>query len=102
MNIVLTVGIIASLIGSNWAAYNKDNPEYWRVKGRSRDIQNVIQIISTLFFPGAYLLILFSSKDLIKNVIIILVLHFLIQPAFYGVVEGVKGYKLFKAKHRKR
>lgn len=84
LNPVLMLGIIISLGGYYWAMLNKSS---------GRKLGDITQIFSTLLYPVSYVLIIFSSKSYLSNVLIVLGLNFLIYPTIWGIVEGVRSRK---------
>lgn len=87
---LIFLGIVLSGIGMKWAFYRKEHPDYWREVGRSETTQNIIQTVMVLLYPGAYLLILFSSRQYVQNILITIAAHYLVLPVIIGGIEAIK------------
>lgn len=60
MSLLMVVGVIASIVGSMWAKFEHDCPRYWTDWGISQRTAHVINLGTSLLFPGGYLLVLFA------------------------------------------
>jgi hypothetical protein len=90
MNVILILGIALVIVGYIWSYYeNYLNSEYWVLRGMSRSTYDIISMLTFIVYPGAYLLILFSSSNFLLNIIILLILHFIFTNN-----EGLIGYIL--------
>jgi len=67
MSWALLTGLTASFVGFAWAIVERENPDYWVFAGISRKTAAFIGVATTLLWPGAYLLILFSSTRWLLN-----------------------------------
>jgi membrane protein implicated in regulation of membrane protease activity len=80
MNWILLTGLTASFVGFAWAIVERENPHYWVFTGISRRTAAFIGGATTLLWPGAYLLILFSSTRWLLSLAILAVWHFAVLP----------------------
>jgi membrane protein YdbS with pleckstrin-like domain len=88
--LLLIIGFALSFLGARWAIKRKINPEFMV---RSKNMDNVLQIISVILFPGSYLIILFSHgfsvKWILINAAIVLVFHFIIIPILTAILTAI-------------
>lgn len=81
------VGMLASFVGAVWAQFERSNPI-----GLTRNAANVIKIMTTVLFPGGYLLVLFApGHGWLFNVGMLAVTHFVVVTVFAGLTAGVIG-----------
>jgi hypothetical protein len=88
----LPIGILASFIGAVWAQYERSNPAYWATWGLSRNAANLIKILTTIIFPGGYLLVLFApGHGWLFNIGMLALTHFVVVTVFAGLTAGIVG-----------
>lgn len=89
MNAVMIVGMVATFVGALWARYEHDNPDYWAFSGISRNASDVVRIVTTLLFPGGYVLILLApGHSWLFNIGMVLIMHFVGVQVVAGLVSG--------------
>lgn len=101
LNILSAVGVIATYIGFSQAMSRKSketisNREYESIfeTKEEQTSDNIGRIISCLLYPGGYILILFSTRSYLHNLIMIVFLNFILCPIVWGVVNGIRSGKL--------
>jgi hypothetical protein len=103
MSLVMLTGIVASLVGALWAKYEHDNPNYWVAWGLSQTGANVINVATTLLFPGAYLLILFApGHGWLFAIGMVLATHFIGVQIFCGLLYGTIAVLLARRRIERR
>ena len=92
MHTLMVVGIVATVAGAFWAKYERDNPYYWESWRISQNTAHVLNIVTTLLFPGGYFLILFApGNSWVFNVGMVLITHFVGVVFIAGLVSGAIG-----------
>ena len=91
MSWVMVAGIAASIIGSMWAKFEHDCPAYWALWGLSRHSAHIINLATSVLFPGGYLLVLLApGTPWWVNVLAVLGTHFigvqLVAPLLMGMM----------------
>ena len=56
-------------------------------------LSNRQQIISTIMYPGGFLLVFLSNNNYVFNLLAILVLNFFLYPIIWGITEGISTNK---------
>jgi len=82
--ILVITGIIISLIAYKWDFYDISNPKYFKLKGRSETVQEIIRLVNGLFtFIGSGLIVFsygFKLKPIIVGIIFLLSLYIFFFP----------------------
>ena len=88
----MVIGITASFLGGLFAMYEHDNPDYWALWGISRSTKDLINILTSVFCPGGYVLILFAPGGTwIFNIGMLLLTHFVGIQLVGGLLWGFVG-----------
>jgi hypothetical protein len=86
----LIVGIVASFVGAVWAQFERSNPDYWALWRLSRNAAHAINILTTILFPGGYLVILFApGHGWLFNIGMVVLTHFLVVQVLAGITSGI-------------
>ena len=92
MTTVMIFGIVATLLGALWAQYEQGNPDYRTIWGISKGAANIINLLTTLLFPGGYLLILFApGNSWLFNIGAVVVVHIVGVQILVGILSGLIG-----------